>query len=113
MAAMLTTLNRDYSNLGNSRVSTTDAHTLLSPELVIEKRRPADGNKTVAEYSLKCVKATEDADGLTLKDKVSMEAVVRVPIQGVSADVTSLLAIFRDIVAGDEFTNAVNTLEFV
>jgi hypothetical protein len=65
------------------------------------------------EYSAKVVSSTEDADGEILSQKVSMECVVRYPVLGLSTDVTAALAIFRDIIAGDEFANSVTTQEWL
>lgn len=112
MAAMTTALT-EFSQSGNSRTSTTSGHTSVSPKLVIEKRRVPEGNQTMIEYSCKVVHATVDADGLTLSQKVSFEAAVRYPVAGQAADVTAALAVFRDIIAGDEFANSTNTQEWL
>lgn len=108
MAAMTTVLT-EFANNGNSRTCTTSGHTASKPKLVIEKRKVPDGNQTVAEYSCKVIHATVDADGLALSQKVSFEAVVRYPIAGVANEVTAALAIFRDVIAGDEFGSSVTT----
>lgn len=108
MAAMTTVLT-EFANNGNSRTSTTSGHTAVKPKLVIEKRRVPDGNQSMAEYSVKVVHATTDADGLVMSSKVSFEAVVRYPLLGNAAEITSALAVFRDIIQGDEFANSVNT----
>jgi hypothetical protein len=41
------------------------------------------------------------------------QAVIRRPKDGIAADVTAALAIFRDIIAGDEFGNTVSTQEYL
>lgn len=112
MAAMTTVLT-EFSQNGNSRTCTTSTHTALKPRLVIEKRRVPEGNQTMVEYVAKVIHATEDADGLVLTQKVAFEASVRYPLAGQSADITAALAIFRDIVAGDEFGNSVDTQEWL
>jgi hypothetical protein len=112
MAAMTTALT-EFSNMGNSRTSTYTGHTALEPRLVIEKRRVPEGNQTMVEYSFKVVSSTEDSDGEILQNKVSFEAVVRYPVLGLSTDVDAALVIFRDIVAGDEFANSVDTQEWL
>jgi hypothetical protein len=112
MAVMTTTLT-EFSSNGNSRTTTLDGHTAISPRLVIEKRKVPEGNQTMVEYSCKVVYATEDADGAVLSNKVSFEALVRYPLLGDSADVTAALAIFADIVNGDEFANSVSTQEWL
>lgn len=108
MAAMTTVLT-EFSNNGNSRTSTLTGHTAMKPRLVIEKRRVPEGNQTMIEYSCKVIFATEDDDGVVLSNKVAFEGNVRYPIQGQVADVTSALAIFADIINGDEFATSVST----
>jgi hypothetical protein len=112
MAAMTTVLT-EFSNIGNSRTSTTSGHTAVKPKVVIEKRRVPEGNQVIVEYAMKVVHATVDADGVILGNKVSFEVVTRYPLAGVSADRDAALAIFRDIIAGDEFANSVNTQEWL
>lgn len=112
MAAMTTALT-EFSSNGNSRTSTYSGHTAVEPRLVIEKRRVPEGNQTMVEYSAKIISSTEDSAAEILQQKVSFEAVVRYPVQGQSTDVTAALAIFRDIVAGDEFANSVSTQEWL
>lgn len=112
MAAMTTVLT-EFSNNGNSRTSTVSGHTAVSPRLVIEKRKVPEGNQTMIEYSCKVVYATEDDDGAIITNKVSLEALVRHPILGQSADLAAALVIFRDIIAGDEFSNSVSTQEWL
>lgn len=112
MAGMTTVLT-EFSQSGNSRTSTQPTHTAVEPKLVIEKRRVPDGNQTMVEYSVKVVDATTDAAGVILSNKISFEAVVRYPLLGTAADVTAALAVFRDIVASDDFANSVNTQEWL
>lgn len=112
MAGMTTVLT-EFSSNGNSRTSTYAGHTALEPNLVIEKRRVPEGNQQMIEYSCKVIETTEDSDSAILSQKVSFEAVVRYPILGQSADVTAALAVFRDIIAGDEFANSVSTQEWL
>jgi hypothetical protein len=112
MAAMTTVLT-EFTNSGNSKTSTYSGHTAVKPKLVIEKKRPIEGSASMAEYSFKVVEATEDAEGIVLSSKVSFEATVRYPKDGDSAEITSALAVFRDIVAGDEFGVSVSTLNWL
>lgn len=112
MAAMTTVLSV-FSYNGNARTSTTSGHTAVKPKLVIEKRRVPEGNQTVAEYSMKVVHATTDVDGAVLSNKVSFDCVVRYPLLGDSSDIAAALAVFRDIIAGDEFGNSVTTQEWL
>jgi hypothetical protein len=112
MAGMTTVLT-EFSNNGNSRTSTLTGHTALQPKLVIEKRRVPDAKQTMAEYSFKVVDATTDADGIVLSNKVSIEGPVRYPVLGTSTDTDAALAVFRDIIAGDEFANSISTQEWL
>jgi hypothetical protein len=102
MAAQSTALN-SYSENGNSRTSYTTGHTMTKPKLVIEKRKIPTTLDGVAEYSFSVVHATEDDDGNIIAQKVAMYATVRMPLQGQTSDRDAVLAIFRDIIAGDEF----------
>lgn len=107
MAAMTTALT-EFSDSYNSRTYVRSGHTALKPKLVIQKRKVPSGNQSVAQDSILLVCATEDADGNVLESKVTFEVIVRRPINGTAADVTAELAIFRDIVAGDEFAATVS-----
>lgn len=108
MAAMTTALT-EFADNGNSRTYTYTGHTSAEPRLVIQRRKIATGSTSVIEDTFQVVSSTEDAAGELLSSKVLFEAKVRRPVNGITADVTAALAIFRDIVAGDEFTATVNT----
>lgn len=112
MAAMTTVLT-EFSNNGNSRTSVIAGHTAIKPQLVIEKRKIPEGKSQIVEYVIKVVLATVDSDSVVLQSKVSFEATVRYPILGSSADVTRALAVFADIISGDEFANSVQTQEWL
>jgi hypothetical protein len=108
MAAMTTAL-KEYSDNGNSRTYSLVGHTIVKPQLVIQKRKVPVGNQIVNEMMVSVVLATTDVDGAVLPQKVVFDVSCRSPITGDSDDVTAALAIFRDIIAGDEFSDAVNT----
>lgn len=112
MAAMTTVLT-EFANLGNSRTSTYGTHSAVQPKLIIEKRRVPENGQIMAEYTAKVVEATTDADSAVMSQKVSFEAVCRYPITGNSAEITSALVIFRDLIAGDEYANSVTTQEYL
>lgn len=112
MAAMTTVLT-EFANNGNSRTSTLSGHTAAKPRLVIEKRRVPEGNATVIEYSFKVIYTTTDTDGIVLTTKIALEAVCRYPIAGNSSDLDAALVVFRDIIAGDEFDNSIDTQEWL
>jgi hypothetical protein len=109
----MTTVLTEFSTSGNSRTSTISGHTAIQPKLVIEKRRVPEGNQVVSEYSFKVVEATTDTNDEVISNKVSFEAIVRFPIIGDYDDVTAALAVFKDIVAGDEFANSISTQEWL
>lgn len=112
MAAMTTALT-EFSDNGNSRTYTYTGHTASSPKLVLQKRRVPAGNQVVAEDTISVLAATTDADSNILQQRIMFTATIRRPIDGQTSDVTAALAIFRDIVAGDEFANTVSTQEYL
>lgn len=112
MAAMTTALT-EFADNGNSRTYTYTGHSVSDPKLVLQKRRVPSGNQTVAEVEVSVLSGTEDAAGDQLSQRVMFSAKVRYPIAGIAADVTAALAIFRDVVAGDEFANSVTTQEWL
>lgn len=112
MAAMTTALT-EFSDNGNSRTYTTSGHTALSPELVLQKRRVPSGSQTIVEDVITVLHSTVDADSVILPQKIAFTVTVRRPLTGLSTDVDAALVIFRDIIAGDEFTNTVSTQEYL
>lgn len=112
MAAMSTSLT-EFSDLGDSRTYTTSGHSASQPKLVVQRRRVPVGNQTVAETTVSVIHATADSDSSILPQKASISVTAKYPINGTYADVTAALAIFRDIVAGDEFANTLSTQEFL
>lgn len=108
MAAMTTALT-EFADNGNSRTSTLAGHTAIKPRLVIEKRQVPTGDKSNLTYQVDVIYATVDAEGLILSSKVAFSAQVRYPVQGAAADIDAALAVFRDIIAGDEFASSVST----
>lgn len=112
MAAMSTALT-EFRDLGDSRTYTYTGHTASEPKLVVQRRVVASGAQSVNESLVQVVSSTEDSEGTILASRVMFEARCRYPINGLTADVTAALAIFRDIIAGDEFTNTVSTQEWL
>jgi len=104
--ASYTTALETFSDNGNARTSIqTATHTASKPKLVIQKRRVPEGASSNLESTISVIHATEDAEGNVLSSKVLIQAFVRYPKNGDYADVTAALAIFRDLVASDEFTD--------
>jgi hypothetical protein len=112
MAAMTTALT-EFSDNGDSRTYTYSGHSASNPRLVIQQRKVPVGNQVMAEASLRVISGTEDADGLPLTQRVVFSGSCRYPITGDYADVTAALAIFRDAINGDEWTNTCATLEWL
>lgn len=102
MAAMTAVLT-EFSDMGNSRVYAQDGHSALKPKLVLQKRISPVGNQVVAQDTITVVNATEDADGNVLPARVTFQCVVRRPLNGDATDVTAALALFRDLIASDNF----------
>lgn len=112
MAGMTTVLT-GFSENGNSRTYTVTGHTTAKPKLVIQKRKiPANADAS-GEITLAVTYATVDADDLILTGKVAFEASIRYPVQGQDTDVAAALVVFRDLVASDEFTSMVSTLNWI
>lgn len=107
MAAMTTNLE-GYSQQGNSRTYLAPAHTVSKPVLVLQKRKVPSGTSVVAEDTITVLQGTEDSDGVSLSQKVGFTVTIRRPITGIAADVTSAKALFREIVASDEFDDVVD-----
>lgn len=104
MAAMTTALTvfaqGTYTTLG---------HTVQKPKLVLQKRRVPTGNQRVAEDVITVLHGADDANGDPLASKVAFSVSVRRDKDTVAADIAAALVIFRDMVAGDEFGNTVDT----
>jgi acetylornithine deacetylase/succinyl-diaminopimelate desuccinylase-like protein len=112
MAAMTTVLT-EFSDKENARTYSLSTHTVSKPNLVLQRRKVPSGNQVVIEDDITVLYATEDADGNVMPQKCSMTVSVRRPIGYDATDMTNLLATFRDIIAGDEFGNTVDTSEYL
>lgn len=114
MAAMTTALT-EFSDKENSRTYALSGHAATRPNLVIQKRSLPASNTGVAESVIQVLYGTVDTDGNPINAKVLFEAKVRYPVNIGSSetDITAALAVFRDIVAGDEFANTVTTQEYL
>lgn len=112
MAAMTTALT-EFADNGNSRTYRYTGHTAVEPRLVLQKRKTASGGATMLEDRVTVLSSTEDSAGELLDNNITFEMVVRRPKNGIAGDVTAALAIIRDIIAGDEFTNTVSTQDWL
>lgn len=112
MAAMTTALT-EFADQGNSRNYTYGSHTVGKPSMVLQRRSVPSGNQVVAEDQISVLQGTVDGDGNNLPQRVMMTVTVRRPITGAAADVTTALTTLRDIVAGDEFANTIDSQEWL
>lgn len=112
MAAMSTALTV-FSTIGNTRTYTYTGHTVADPHIVVQRRKVPPSSTGIAEDTVTVISATQDADGVTLDSKDSIEIKVRRPVNGVASDMTALLAVARDIMASDEMTAVTTTQSFV
>jgi hypothetical protein len=111
--ASFSTAITEFSDQENRRTYMVDGHTVQAPRLVIQKRTVPKQTTAVGESQLLVVYGTTDADGNPLASKVTFTAAIRYPANGQAADVTAALAVFRDFVASDEFTNMTNSQKYV
>jgi hypothetical protein len=111
--AQMSTLVKEFADKGNIREYTYTGHTAQKPKMVLQSRVVATGGQKILEDKVSVLSGTEDAEGLPLATRVLFTATIRRPVDGVSADVTAALAVFRDIIAGDEFANTVSTQEWL
>lgn len=112
MAAMSTALT-EFADKGNSREYTYTGHTAKKPHMVLQSRVVPTGNQEILEDKISVLSGTEDADGLPITPRVLFTATVRRSINGIDSDITAALAIFRDIIAGDEFGTTVTTQKWL
>lgn len=112
MASFTTTIS-EFSDQENKRTYMVTGHTVQAPKLLIQKRSVPKTASSAGESQLMVVYGTTDADSLPLASKVVFSADVRYPANGQSSDVAAALAVFRDFVASDEFTNLVNSQAYV
>lgn len=110
----MSTALKEFSDSANSRTYTQSAtHTALAPRLVLQKRRTPSGSQVMVEDTITVLASTVNSEDVVLPQKVTFEVTVRRPLAGDAADVTAMLAVFRDIIAGDEFANTVSTQEYL
>lgn len=112
MAAMTTALT-EYSDKENSRTYTYTGHTVQDPKLVLQKRKVPNVNQKIVEDIVTVLSGAEDAAGDQLDNNITFSVTVRRPKTAIAGDVAAALAIFRDVIAGDEFGNTVDTQEYL
>lgn len=108
MAAMSTSVT-EFADNGNSRSYTLTGHTATKPRMLLQRRKVATQEGAVAEDQVSVLYGTTDSASAPMRPRVLFTATFRRPVGCDSADITAALAIFRDVVAGDEFAATVNT----
>lgn len=111
--AAFTVAIQEYSDQANSRKYTVNGHTVQKPKLVLQKRTVGSVGGASGTDTLSVVYGTEDSAGEPLSGRVVFEANVRRPVEAIAADVTAALADFRNFIASDEFTDLVNTQNYI
>lgn len=111
--AGMTTVLKEFQDAANSRTFTRTGHTVQAPKLVLQKRKIASGNAIMAEDSLTTVSAAHDSGSVLLPNRITFSAVIRRPAAVEASEVTAELAVFRDLVASDEFAQMVTSQDWV
>lgn len=111
--AVITTVLTEFSDEKDKRTYIAPSHTALKPRMVIQSRKVPASLLASAHTRIQVVYGTVDAAGLPVSGRVAFDVDVRTPANGTAADVTAALALFREIVASDEFTAAVNGQVYV
>jgi hypothetical protein len=112
MAGMTTTLTV-FSNTANSRTYTAPAHTVTKPQIVVQRRRVPQNSVGLAHNELNVSFGAVDSDGEPLDRKWFFGATVRGPANGDVTDQNSALALFREMVASDEFAAMISTQNYI
>lgn len=112
MASFTTTIS-EFSDTENRRTFMVNGHSVQEPKLLIQKRKVPTTQDANQESELMVVYGTTGPDSIPLSKKVVFAASVRYPANGDSADVTAALAVFRDMVASDQFTAMVTSQAYV
>lgn len=102
MAQIATSLV-DFFDNGNVRTYAAPAHSVQKPRLVQQRRKVAFNSTSTAETSCKVVFGTTDSESVVLTSKYSFEVVVRGPVNGNATDRDAAKALFREIIASDNF----------
>lgn len=112
MPTLATTLT-EYSDEANSRIYTVSGHTVAKPKLVLQKRKVGTPGGASSVDDIQVVFGAADANGVILPGRVAFAVSVRRPVEAAAADTDAALAVFRDIVASDEFAAMVNTQNYL
>jgi fructose-specific component phosphotransferase system IIB-like protein len=111
--ADMTTALESYTNNGNSRTYQTATHSILEPRLVIQKRKPAATIDANAQDDISVVFGSLDTDGNPLAAKIVFAVNIRRSPMADSDTVTAAKALFREIVASDNFDDVITGQKWV
>lgn len=112
MAAMTTPLV-EFSDSTNSRLYTVSGHTVAQPKVVVQRRRVPTNVDGQYHSEINVSYGTLDADGNPLDKKYFFGVTIRGPVAGQSADRDAAKALFREIVASDEFDSVTATQNYI
>lgn len=108
MASMTTVLS-EFRDSGDERTYALASHSIAKPRLVLQRRKVAAGSAgSLSEDQISVLYGTENSDGDLLKSRILFTATLRRPFDGAAADVSSALALFREVVASDEFQDVID-----
>lgn len=110
---VITTALTEFSDKENARTYTVSGHTVAKPRLLIQKRSVASSVGGVSQDTLSVVYGTVDGAGIPLNSKVVFEVNIRRPQAALAADVDAAKALFREVVASDEFAAVVASQNYV
>jgi hypothetical protein len=109
----IVTVLTEFSDKENSRTYTSAGHTVVKPRIVVQKRKVAPSVDGVATDTLSVVFGSVDSVGLPLNAKIAFEVNIRRSPQALTADISAAKALFREIVASDEFNAVVDSQNYV
>lgn len=108
MPSMTTALTETFSQGNVKRYIIDTIHTANMPNYVVQSVKPATAQTKITGTEVKVDLSTTDAvTSERLDSRLVLTAMARFPANCSVGDVTTALGILRDIVASDEFGDAV------
>lgn len=111
--ASFTTVITEFSDKENNRLYEVAGHTIQKPKLLNQRRKEASSPTGVAVNDLVVYYGTVDSNSDPIANRIALGANVRIPVNGLQADIDAALVTFRDFIASDEFTEIVNSQSYV
>lgn len=106
MANMSTSLVT-FSENGNKRTSAAPSNTAALPRLILQQRSIASGVEGVSEMQHRVVFGAADASGLPIVQRISFLVLARIPILARSTEVDAAKALYREMIASDNWAASV------